>query len=70
MKLNHPDVQIPLIVLGATAAVLVAFWALSSYEEARAFTRITGKPVTTWDAMWTDLRVQERVREDVREVAR
>ncbi len=37
-------------------------WVFSSYQEARTYERLTGKHVTTWDAMWVDLRVQEQVR--------
>ena len=49
------------IVIGALvlAIVLGIFWVLPSYYEARAFERITGKEVSTWDALWVELRVQE-----------
>lgn len=40
-----------LLVLGS--------WPLQSYFEARAYERVTGKHVSTWDAMFLDLRVQE-----------
>jgi hypothetical protein len=40
----------------------IAFWAFSSHMEASAYQRITGKHVSTWDAMWVDLRVQESPR--------
>lgn len=30
--------------------------------EAEAYTRLTGKHVTYWDAVWLDLRIQERVK--------
>jgi len=41
---------------------LAAFWVLGAYLEARTYRRLTGAEVTTWDAMWVDLRVQEGVR--------
>lgn len=34
-------------------------WVLSSKFEADAYFRVTGKSVSTWDAMWIELRVQE-----------
>lgn len=36
---------------------------VSSYLEARAYNRVTGKNVTTWDAMYLDLRVQAEPKE-------
>jgi hypothetical protein len=40
------------------AAVMV--WVVKSRFEAQAFNTITGKNVTTWQAMWVELRVQEQ----------
>ena len=34
-------------------------WVVSSSFEASAFKRVTGKSVSTWDAMFLDLRVLE-----------
>lgn len=34
-------------------------WVVSSSFEAASFNRVTGKNVSTWDAMFIDLRVQE-----------
>lgn len=42
-------------------ALLAAAWIVSSTMEARAFERLTGNHVTTWDAMWVELRVQAAV---------
>jgi hypothetical protein len=47
---------------GLFALVLLAylaFWVVSSKFEADAYFRVTGKSVSTWDAMWIELRVQE-----------
>jgi hypothetical protein len=33
-------------------------WLTFSWYEAQAYNRITGSQVTTWDAMFVDLRVQ------------
>lgn len=43
-------------------AVLVGDWVFRSSMEAAAFNRVTGKKVSTWDAMWIELRVQEQTR--------
>lgn len=43
------------------AAFLLTFaggWATLSYFEARAFNKQTGASVTTWDAMFIELRVE------------
>lgn len=40
-----------------TAALLLAGWLTYSWMEARAYNRVTGGSVTTWDALWLDLRV-------------
>ena len=34
-------------------------WVAVSHQEARAFERVTGKQVSTWDAMFINLRIQE-----------
>lgn len=49
-------------VLVAVLAFVVVPWVVSSFFEARAFNEITGKSVTTWQAMFVDLRVQETVK--------
>lgn len=38
--------------------VAVTIWATASYFEASAYNRVTGSSVSTWDAMWIELRVQ------------
>lgn len=50
------------ILLSLAAMVLIGTWIGLSYMEARTFERLTGKHVTTWDAMWVELRVQEPVK--------
>jgi len=51
------------IMLVGTLAVIVGLWVAESACEARAFTRMTGKPASTWDAMFLELRVQEPAKE-------
>lgn len=38
-------------------------WITRSYFEARAFNRVTGQNVSTFDAMFIELRVQENVKD-------
>ena len=38
----------------------IALWAGQSYMEAQAYNHVTGKSVSTWDAMWIELRVQDQ----------
>jgi hypothetical protein len=45
-----------LMVLLCVASV-PAIWVGGSFFEARAYERVTGVTVTTWDAMWLSLRV-------------
>lgn len=51
-----------LMLLGGLCFVL-GIWVMASYQEAIVFTKLTGKEVTTWEAMWADLRVQEQIKE-------
>ena len=43
--------------------LLLGWHVLRSSWEAEAYTRLTGKSVTTWDAIFLDLRVQEPIKE-------
>ena len=38
--------------------IALGVWVFASSMEASAFNRATGKTVSTWDAMWVELRVQ------------
>lgn len=44
------------VVIFLVAALL--YWPIQSHFEAAAFNRATGKNVSTWDAMWVELRVE------------
>lgn len=49
-----------LITLGIVVLVIlgiVGMWIGRSAMEARTFTKLTGMPVSTWDAMWVELRI-------------
>lgn len=41
------------------ALITVGPWIVGSSFEAAAFNRATGSNVSTWDAMWIELRVQD-----------
>lgn len=43
----------------AVLGLALGWWVLSSWMEASTYARLTGKQVSTWDAMWVELRVQE-----------
>ncbi len=46
------------VVVGLAWIVLVpAVWIGKSYQEAATFRRLTGREVSTWDAMFVELRV-------------
>ena len=50
------------VVLAGIVVLLIlppVCWVFSAYMEAKAYNRVTGAHVTTWDAMWVELRVQE-----------
>lgn len=52
------------VCLGVAFVVSVVLigWIIQATAEAAAFHRVTGKEVSTWDAMWLDLRVQEQTK--------
>ena len=56
------DIAITITVYAALLAIIAvpatAIWAFRSSMEARAYNRVTGSNVTTWEAMWIELRVQ------------
>ena len=52
-----------ILLIAGAMAVIVILWVAKSACEASAFTRMTGKPASTWDAMFLELRVQEPAKE-------
>ena len=51
-------------IAAAVIGTVLSAWVISSHYEAKAFNRVTGKNVATWDAMWIELRVQEGSQQD------
>lgn len=50
------------LIVAVGAAITIGIWVLSSYLEARAFNSVTGGNVSTLEAMFVELRVQESVK--------
>lgn len=50
------DVAAAILIVGG----LGGFWVFSSSMEARTYNRLTDSDVTTWEAMWSQLRVDCR----------
>lgn len=48
-----------IVILVFCFTIGLAWWVIGSKFEANAYNNITGKNVSTWDAMWIQLRVQE-----------
>lgn len=48
------------LITGAVFLILfLVVWVVGSCFEASAYNNVTGKNISTWDAMWIELRVQE-----------
>lgn len=60
-KKEHPPAWFSCLLCSAFLLGLVVFyggwWVFASYCEASAYNRITGSNVSTWDAMFVELRV-------------
>jgi ABC-type amino acid transport system permease subunit len=57
---NNPGKGYTLLVV-AFVMFLVSTWVVQSHMEAKSFSRITGEQITTWDAMWVQLRVDRPI---------
>ena len=53
------DLQVGGCLFAATLILGLIIWVISSHMEASAFNHATGKNVSTWDAMFIELRIQE-----------
>ena len=53
------DVAAIVVVIFGLLVFFCGGWVFSSCNEAAVYTRLTGKEVSTWDAMWVQLRVIE-----------
>jgi len=57
--MDTEDLAKAALTIVAFVVLFVGIWAFQSSQEAAAFERVTGRHVSTWDAMWIELRVQE-----------
>lgn len=61
---DRDGVMSALLYVASIPLLLVLFWLVPSYFEAKTYRRLTGAEVTMWDAMWCELRVQEPTSRD------
>ena len=57
MKSNH-EPCLTIVALLLIAVMSIVIWTFQSKMEANAYNRITGSDVTTWEAMWVQLRIE------------
>lgn len=56
--LEKNPIKAMVVFIVAVLVITVGGWVFQSAMEAKAYNRATGSEVTTWDAMWIELRVQ------------
>ncbi len=49
----------PVVAVGALLAIVALIVGFQAHQEAATYRRLTGRPVTTWDALWVELRVMD-----------
>lgn len=57
-KRSRIDLILAVLVVVGFAVVFGGGWWVHSFMEASAYNRITGSDVSTWEAMWVNLRVE------------
>jgi len=63
-KITHySEVVGPILIMLVIFVAMGCFHVWRSHEEAKAYKRITGKEVSTWDAIFVELRVDSSVKE-------
>jgi len=60
MSEDMKTIVLAVALVFAACVVGVGNWVFRSHMEAKAFNAVTGKSVTTWQAMWIELRVQDQ----------
>ena len=63
--LNKGDGFFLLCMIVGVVTVAFLCWVLQSHIEARVFTELTDAKVSTWQAMWVELRVTEPYFQDM-----
>ena len=59
MKKEDNEMLAGAVAILIILAIVPVGWVFKSYMEAKSYNEVTGKNVTTWQAMWIDLRVQD-----------
>ena len=62
-KANAERFFVMVVMMVAVLLLGIGLKAVSSHFEAAAYNRATGSNVSTWDAMWIELRVQAEPKE-------
>ena len=57
MTKTTKEVLVHLAALGLIFLAAAGFVVFAAHQEAKTYKRLTGVEVTTWDAMWVQLRV-------------
>lgn len=55
----NEETKYGVLIVMAMILILVGCWVGASHFEAQSYNKLTGNDVTTWDAMWVQLRVQD-----------
>jgi hypothetical protein len=58
-KKESRDNTFAVIFFAVILLLILAFYLIKCHMEARTYSRLTGNSVSTWDAIWVDLRVQD-----------
>lgn len=56
-----------LAAVSSPVSLPLGIWVIQSALESRAYNHITGADTTTWEAMWTELRVQGEPRKEAQQ---
>jgi flagellar basal body-associated protein FliL len=64
MTEDAKTILLAVVMVLACGIIGAGSWVFRSHMEASAFNAVTGKNVTTWQAMWIELRVQENGKGD------
>lgn len=58
MKLTDDAVLVPMMFIGLISASILIVWFMA-HNEAASYNKFCDTPVTTWDAIFLDLRIDE-----------
>lgn len=58
---SKQDLLVSAVIFLAVAAIGTGVWCVGSHFEAQVFNKLSGTAVSTWDAMWVQLRVTEPI---------